>query len=81
MKREPHLLQFEQHLYLRQPGYGTCYITGKYFIERLMTEWSEILEENGKPFIMKDFMEAFNNAGNIPVELVRWDMTGNRPDL
>jgi len=81
MKREPHLLQFEQHLYLRQPGYGTCYITGKYFIERLITEWSEILEENGKPFIMKDFMEAFNNAGNIPVELVRWDMTGNRPDL
>ena len=81
MKREPHLLQFEQHLYLRQPGYGTCYITGKYFIERLMTEWSEILEENGKPFIMKDFMEAFNNAGNIPVELVRWDMTGNRPNL
>ena len=81
MKREPHLLQFEQHLYLRQPGYGTCYITGKYFIERLMTEWSEILEEKGKPFIMKDFMEAFNNAGNIPVELVRWDMTGNRPDL
>ena len=81
MKREPHLLQFEQHLYLRQPGYGTCYITGKYFIERLMAEWSEILEENGKPFIMKDFMEAFNNAGNIPVELVRWDMTGNRSDL
>ena len=81
MKREPHLLQFEQHLYLRQPGYGTCYITGKYFIERLMAEWSEILEENGKPFIMKDFMEAFNNAGNIPVELVRWDMTGNRLDL
>lgn len=81
MKREPHLLQFEQHLYLRQPGYGTCYITGKYFIERLMTEWSEILEEDGKPFIMKDFMEAFNNAGNIPVELVRWDMTGNRPNL
>ena len=24
MEREPHLLQFEQHLYLRQPGYGTC---------------------------------------------------------
>ena len=33
MNREPHLLQFEQHLYLRQPGYGTSYITGKYIIE------------------------------------------------
>ena len=40
-----------------------------------------ILEENGKPIIMTDFKEAFNNAGNNPVELVRWDMTGNRPNL
>ena len=76
MKREPHLLQFEQHLYLRQPGYGTCYITGKYLIERLLTEWAEQLEEQGKPFVMKDFFQAFNDAGNIPVELVRWQMTG-----
>ena len=37
MEREPELLRFEQHLYLRQPGYGTCYITGKYLIEKLMS--------------------------------------------
>ena len=80
MKREPHLLQFEQHLYLRQPGYGTCYITGKYLIERLVTEWAKQLEEQGKPFLIKDFFQAFNNAGNIPVELVRWQMTGNKPE-
>ncbi|HIN02537.1 MAG TPA: hypothetical protein EYM60_04285 [Candidatus Marinimicrobia bacterium] len=80
MKREPHLLQFEQHLYLRQPGYGTCYITGKYLIEQLVTEWAKQLEEQGKPFLMKDFFQAFNNAGNIPVELVRWQMTGNKPE-
>ena len=81
MKREPHLLQFEQHLYLRQPGYGTCYITGKYLIERLLTEWSEQLEEKGKPFVMKEFFQIFNDAGNIPVELVRWEMTGNNDGL
>ncbi len=81
MKREPHLLQFEQHLYLRQPGYGTCYITGKYLIERLLTEWSEQLEEKEKPFVMKDFFQIFNDAGNIPVELVRWEMTGNNDGL
>jgi len=23
---------------------------------------------------MKEFFEAFNGAGNIPVELVRWEM-------
>jgi hypothetical protein len=78
MKREPHLLQFEQHLYLRQPGYGTCYITGKYLIEKLVTEWAKQLEEQGNPFVMKDFFRAFNDAGNIPVELVRWQMTGNK---
>jgi len=80
MNREPHLLQFEQHLYLRQPGYGTCYITGKYLIEKLITEWAKQLEEQGKPFVMKDFFRAFNDAGNIPVELVRWQMTGNKPN-
>jgi hypothetical protein len=80
MKREPHLLQFEQHFYLRQPGYGTSYITGKYLIERLLAEWSEQLEEQEKPFVMKDFFKEFNDAGNIPVELVRWQMTGIKPN-
>ena len=80
MKREPHLLKFEQHLYLRQPGYGTCYITGKYLIEQLVTEYAEQLEEQDKLFIMKEFFQAFNDAGNIPVKLVRWQMTGNKPE-
>ena len=81
MNREPHLLQFEQHLYLRQPGYGTCYITGKYLIEKLITEWAEQLEKKGQLFTLKDFFQNFNDAGNIPVELVRWDMTGNNTNL
>ena len=74
MEREPHLLQFEQHLYLRQPGYGTCYITGKYLIENLMAEYAEKLEKEKKVFTLKDFLNAFNNAGNIPVELIRQEM-------
>ena len=78
MEREPHLLRFEQHLYLRQPGYGTCYITGKYLIERLMAERAEQLGAQGKSFVMKDFLKIFNDAGNIPVELVRWEITGNK---
>ena len=76
MEREPHLLRFEQHLYLRQPGYGTCYVTGKYLIEGLMTEYAEQKDAAGEPFIMKDFFEEFNDAGNIPVELVRREMIG-----
>ena len=81
MEREPHLLQFEQHLYLRQPGYGTCYITGKYIIEKLITEYAHQLELDGETFDLKKFMEKFNSNGNIPVELVRWDMTGKKPEI
>ena len=79
MEREPHLLQFEQHLYLRQPGYGTCYITGKYLVERLIAEYAEMKERDEKSFIMKDFMREFNNVGNIHIELLRWDITGKKP--
>ena len=78
MEREPHLLKFEQHLYLRQPGYGTCYVTGKHLIGGLVAEYAEQLEKQGKRFIMKDFFKKFNDAGNIPVELVRWEITGNK---
>jgi len=81
MEREPHLLRFEQHLYLRQPGYGTCYVTGKYLIEGLMTEYAKQKEVAGEPFIMKDFFEEFNDAGNIPVELIRREMIGKEKGI
>ena len=74
METEPHLLRFEQHLYLRQPGYGTCYITGKNIVEKILAEYAEQKAAADEPFIMKEFFEAFNGAGNIPVELVRWEM-------
>lgn len=69
MRREPHLIKFEQHLYLRQPGYGTSYIVGKYLIERLMTQRAKQMELEKKPFVMQDFFKAFNEYGNIPVML------------
>ena len=78
MEREPHLLQFEQHLYLRQPGYGTCYITGKYLIENLIKDVAKKLEKEGKSFNIRDFLRYYNDAGNIPVELIKWEMTGNK---
>ena len=80
MEREPHLLRFEQHLYLRQPGYGTCYITGKYLIERLITERSKQLEIQGKKFNIKEFLREYNDAGNIPVSLIQWEMIGQKKE-
>ena len=80
MERESHLIRFEQHLYLRQPGYGTCYITGKYMVERLITELSRHLESKSKIFSIKDFLNDYNNAGNIPVKLIQLEMRGQKKE-
>ncbi len=77
MKTEKELLIFEQHLYLRQPGYGTSYITGKYLLEDTMAEYARLQELNGKPFVVKDFFDSLNAIGNIPISLVNWQVNGS----
>jgi Bacterial protein of unknown function (DUF885) len=67
------LVGFEQQLYLRQPGYGSSYVTGKYFIERLMMDMGRKQQND---FKLYHFFEAFYAAGILPVSLVRWQMTG-----
>ena len=81
MKTEKELLIFEQHLYLRQPGYGTSYITGKYLLENAMAEYARMHELENKPFVIKDFFDALNSIGNIPISLGHWQMTGNNQHL
>jgi hypothetical protein len=76
MKTEPDLMIFEQHLYLRQPGYGTSYITGKYLLERALADFAKQKEERGETFRMKDFFDALNRIDSIPISLARWEMTG-----
>ena len=77
MKTEKELLLFEQHLYLRQPGYGTSYITGKYLMEDAMAEYARTKEAQGAPFVLKDFFDSLNSIGNIPMSLGHWQMTGS----
>ncbi|MDF1699054.1 MAG: hypothetical protein P1U56_24590 [Saprospiraceae bacterium] len=76
MKTEKELLLFEQHLYLRQPGYGTSYITGKYMVEDALADFARIKESNGDEFQLKDFFDQINAIGNIPISLSHWEMTG-----
>jgi len=76
MKTEKELLKFEQHLYLRQPGYGTSYVTGKYLLERALADYSKQLEERGEEFRLKDFFDQLNAIDSIPIALGRWQMTG-----
>ncbi len=75
MKTEPELLIFEQHLYLRQPGYGTSYITGKYLLERTLADYGKIKEDAGEPFHLRDFFDELNAIGGIPIALGRYEMT------
>jgi ketosteroid isomerase-like protein len=76
MRPDLDLLNFEQQLYLRQPGYGTSYVTGKYLIDDLIKDRARQL---GDGFTMRRFFDEFNAAGVIPVPLIRWQMTGQRP--
>jgi len=81
MKTEKELLLFEQHLYLRQPGYGSSYITGKYLLESAMADFAKMKEAKNEPFLMKDFFDQLNAIGNIPISLGHWQMTENNDHL
>lgn len=81
MKTEKELLIFEQHLYLRQPGYGTSYVTGKYLLEHAMADYARVQELGGNPFRTKDFFDRLNSIGNIPIALGHWQMTGSNDHL
>ncbi len=73
------LTVFEQLLYLRQPGYGSCYITGKMLTDELITEYSHQQDLAGKPFVLRDFMDRFNNEGMIPISLMELEMVPGSP--
>jgi hypothetical protein len=79
MKTEKELLQFEQHLYMRQPGYGTSYITGKYLLEQTLMEYARLQELEGTIFELKSFLDNLNAMGNIPISLGMWELSGKNP--
>lgn len=81
MKTEKELLLFEQQLYLRQPGYGTSYITGKYLAESAMADVARLKEGQQILFQVKYFLDTLNAMGNIPMALGHWQMTGSNEHL
>lgn len=76
MKTEKELLIFEQHLYLRQPGYGTSYITGKYLLEKTLAGYAKQLEEQGESFELKKFFDQLNRIDSIPISLGQRELLG-----
>ncbi len=73
MRRDP-LLGFEQHLYLRQPGYGASYVTGGRLMEETIAMRARQL---GDQFSMRRFFDEVDAVGMIPVSLVYWELTGD----
>jgi hypothetical protein len=66
----------EQHLYLQQPSYGTSYLVGKMQIERLMGVRRRQL---GDGFTIRRFMDELDACGLVPMSLVAWELTGEKP--
>jgi len=76
LRLDANTVRSEQHLYLQQPAYGTCYVTGKIQFEALVAARRQQL---GDRFSMKQFMDDYNAAGLIPASLLRWELTGQQP--
>jgi hypothetical protein len=72
--RPDELLGFEQHLYLRQPGYGPAYVTGGRLLEETMAQRARQL---GDGFSIRRFLDEVNMVGMIPVSLIHWELTGD----
>ena len=81
MKTERELLLFEQQLYMRQPGYGTSYITGKYLLERALADFGRLREEKGEQMRLRDFFDRLNRIDSIPISLAHWEMTGHDDEI
>jgi uncharacterized protein (DUF885 family) len=71
------LTAFEQLLYLRQPGYGSSYVTGKLLLDKLMTEYAHQQSLDGKAFVLREFLDRFNREGVIPMPLMETEMVSS----
>lgn len=75
LKADGGLVWAEQRLYLQQPGYGTCYLSGKAQIEALV---AERVAAQGDAFSLRAFFDDLNASGMIPVSLIRREMVRPR---
>jgi uncharacterized protein (DUF885 family) len=73
LRLDGNLVRFEQHLYLQQPGYGISYVIGKIEIDKLLADRKRQL---GDRFTMMQFVDELDAAGQIPISLLRWELTG-----
>ena len=67
-----------EHRYLQQAGLGTSYVIGRLEVERLLAVYAQ---EMDRTFSLRDFVQAFDRSGQIPLSLIYWEMTGDKSML
>ncbi|WP_294392550.1 DUF885 family protein [uncultured Sphingomonas sp.] len=63
------LVGFEQLLYLRQPGYGTSYVTGKMELDRLIARAAKVGEADARSAPVAAVMRMLDSEGTVPFAL------------
>jgi hypothetical protein len=64
----------DAEIYLRRPpGYGLGYTIGSFQMYKLL---GEMQHRDGNAFDLRAFHDRFLAAGNIPIALIRYEMTG-----
>lgn len=63
------LVGFEQLLYLRQPGYGTSYVTGKVELDALIADAAVSDERRPAADVLADVLKSLSSEGAVPFSL------------
>jgi len=58
---------------VQAPGYEMAYVTGIVQFDKALTDRAAQL---GDEFVLREFMDEFFSVGQIPLALIRWQMTG-----
>ena len=71
---EEHISRAEVDMYVRWPYQATSYIVGKKQIEQML---AETIVKGDNSVNWREFHDAMLQYGQIPLALVRWELTGN----
>ena len=75
---EEHISRAEVDMYVRWPYQATSYIVGKQQIEQML---GETIYKNKFSVNWRQFHDGILASGQIPLALVRWELTGNADQM
>lgn len=73
------MVWFEMQSNLRNPGgFPRQAVVGKAHIMKMFRQQAHTLDQE---FVVRDFVDDFLASGNIPLSLIRWEMTRDSTDV